>query len=157
MDTIQKNIKDFEFYYLVELTRQKIKPLSRWEKPLPERTHRWLRRHGLYVEQIPRKTQSGNSLTETIFSTSENYTNLYQKNFSETLINNNSKSQELEGFLFGYPSCCIKQFIRHPHLRLPAMLFIFSRKVASHVRARKTVELIRLYYLHFWTIQPEIM
>jgi len=78
MDTIQKNIKDFEFYYLVELTRQKIKPLSRWEKPLPERTHRWLRRHGLYVEQIPRKTQSGNSLTETIFSTSENYTNLYQ-------------------------------------------------------------------------------
>jgi hypothetical protein len=54
MSQDQIKINEFEFYYLVELTRQKIKPLSRWEKPLSETTHRWLRRQGFYVDIIPR-------------------------------------------------------------------------------------------------------
>jgi len=115
MYTIQRDVKDFEFYYLVELTRQKIKPLSRWEKPLPERSHHWLRRHGLYVERIPRKTLSGKEIAETIFSASQYYTDFYQKKFSDTYISNSPKNQQLEGFLFGYPSCCVKEFIRHPY------------------------------------------
>ena len=52
MYKIQRNVKDFEFYYLLELTRLKIKPLSRWEKLLPEQSHHWLRRHGLYRVKI---------------------------------------------------------------------------------------------------------
>jgi len=108
-------VKDFEFYYLVELTRQKIKPLSRWEKPLPEKTNHWLRDNGLYVESIPRKTLSGKEVAETIFSTSGNYIDFYQKKFSHTLINKSAESQKLEGFLFGYPYCCVEQFILHPY------------------------------------------
>jgi len=111
----KRKIQDFEFYYLFELTRQKIKPLSRWEKPLPDQMYHWLRGHGLQVEMIPRKTLSGKAVTETIFSTSRSYTDLYQKKFSNTFISNNAESQELEGFLFGYPSCCVKQFIHYPY------------------------------------------
>lgn len=111
----KRKIQDFEFYYLFELTRQKIKPLSRWEKPLSDQMYHWLHGHGLQVEIIPRKTLSGRGVTETIFSTSRSYTDLYQKKFANTVLSNGAENQELEGFLFGYPSCCVKQFIHYPY------------------------------------------
>ncbi len=109
-------LDDFEFFYLVELTRQKIKPLSRWEKPLAKETQRWLQRQGLYVASIPRKTLSGKRIVETVFSTSQRYTDFYQHKFHNELINKNPQFQSLEGFLFGYPSCCVQQYIRRPYL-----------------------------------------
>ncbi len=112
---IKRTIKDFEFYYLAELTRQKIKPLSRWEKKLPENACRWLKHNGLSVETTPRKTLSGKDVVETIFSTSTNYLDLYQRRFNHTLINMRAENQRLEGFLFGYPSCCVEKFIKHPY------------------------------------------
>ena len=115
MNHIRGTIKDLEFYYLAELTRRKIKPLSRWEKEIPEKTCRWLRHRGFTVEKIPRKTMSGNKVVETIFSTSSNYLDLYQKRFSHTCINRHPENQRLEGFLFGYPSCCVERFILHPY------------------------------------------
>jgi hypothetical protein len=108
-------VKDFEFYYLVELTRRKIKPLSRWEKPLSERECHWLRGHGLHAEIIPRSTLSGRQVVETIFSKSSRYTDLYKNKFANMRINKSAESQRLEGFLFGYPSCCVRQFIHHPY------------------------------------------
>jgi hypothetical protein len=115
MNKIKRTIKDFEFYYLTELTRQKIKPLSRWEQKLPEKTCRWLKHNGFSVERIPRKTLSGKDVVETIFSTSANYLDLYRRRFSHTLINKRAENQRFEGFLFGYPSCCVEQFIQHPY------------------------------------------
>ena len=74
---MQIKIKDFEFFYLVELTRQKIKPLSRWEKPLNETALQWLRSQGFYVEVIPRKTLLRKQVFETIFSTTSHYIDFY--------------------------------------------------------------------------------
>ena len=115
MNKHKSTVKDFEFYYLAELTRQKIKPLSRWEKALPLKAIHWLKQNGLFVKKIPRKTQSGKKVVETLFSTSSNYLELYRRKFSHTLINKDAATQRLEGFLFGYPSCCVEQFIRHPY------------------------------------------
>ena len=115
MVQISRQVKEFEFYYLAELTRQRIKPLSRWEKPLPQRANQWLRHNGLHVERISRKTLSGKTIAETVFSASSKYTDVYQRKFSNTFICKSAENQKLEGFLFGYPSCCVRQFIRHPY------------------------------------------
>ena len=37
---------DFELFYLIELTKQKVKPLSRWEKPISEQTRDYIRNQG---------------------------------------------------------------------------------------------------------------
>ena len=116
MSQDQSKIKDFEFYYLVELTRQKIKPLSRWEKPLSETTRHWLRRQGFYVEIIPRKTLLRKQIFETVFSTSSRYVDLYHNKFSNTPLRKDPLTQKAEGFLFGYPSCCVRQFIQQPYI-----------------------------------------
>ncbi len=115
MNKHKRTIEDFEFYYLVELTRQRIKPLSRWEKALPPKASHWLKHNGLFVEKIPRMTLSGKEAVETIFSRSANYLDFYQRRFSHTFMNRSAENQRLEGFLFGYPSCCVEQFIDHPY------------------------------------------
>lgn len=106
---------DFELCYLAELTLQRIKPLSRWEKPLDRRAVRWLKRRGFSVETVKRKTRMNRPVSETVFSLSSRYVDLYAKKFAGTPINHNPETRQLEGFLFGYPSCCVRQFIRHPY------------------------------------------
>jgi len=110
-------IDDFEFYYLVELTRQKIKPLSRYEKPLNRKTLRWLNRQGFYAGSVRRRLYSSKVIHETVFSKSMRYVDLYQRKFDQTPLCNNSTQKKLEGFFFGYPSCCVGQFIRKPYAR----------------------------------------
>ncbi|MGD8778173.1 MAG: T9SS type A sorting domain-containing protein [Ignavibacteria bacterium] len=116
MQTKKSYSKDeFEFYYLIELTKQKIKPLSRWEKPVSNHQRNILKRHGLFVEVVPRKTLIGRRVYETVFSTSSRYTNYYSKKFANAYFSKAHTEQKLEGILFGYPSCCVKQFIEHPY------------------------------------------
>lgn len=107
--------KLFEFYYLTELTLQKLKPLSRWEKPLDEKYQRWLKYKGLCIEIIPRKTILGKTVHETVFSTSSRYVDFYKGKFYNLHLKKTVLNQKLEGFLFGYPSCCVNQFIKHPY------------------------------------------
>jgi hypothetical protein len=107
---------DFEFYYLVELTKQKIKPLSRWEKQLTENGKKWVLDQGLYIDTVIRKTLINQQIVETIFSTSSNYLNFYKRKFNHKLLRKNVSTQKLEGFLFGYPSCCVRQFINKPYI-----------------------------------------
>ena len=75
--------RDFEFYYLVELTKQKIKPLSRWEKPLNDTSIKWIQDQGLIVETVPRKTLLKKEIIETIFSTSSHYLDYYHLKFNK--------------------------------------------------------------------------
>ena len=105
----------FEFYYLTNLTLQKLKPLSRWEKPLEEKHVRWLRLKGFFTDTIPRKTLLGKTVYETIFSTSSRYVDFYKRKFYNLNLRKTVSNQKLEGFLFGYPSCCVNQFIKHPY------------------------------------------
>jgi len=121
--------KQFEFYYLVELTRERIKPLSRWEKPVNKKIRKWLRRQGFFVEIVPRKTLLKRTVFETVFSLSSRYVDYYYKKFVNASLRLRSEKNKMEGFLFGYPSCCVQQFIQHPyhpnHLRREDQSLLF--------------------------------
>ncbi len=112
----QNQIKNFEFYYLTELTKQKIKPLSRIEKQISRKAIRWLKKQGLFVDLVQRKALNDHRIIETIFSTSGRYIQFYRNRFENTLLHKNTDEMQLEGFLFGYPSCCVHQFIQKPYI-----------------------------------------
>ncbi len=103
---------DFELAYLAFLTCEGIKPLSRWEKPLDNNGFELLQRMGLLAKQIRRTVKTGKEVVETIFSRLPGYIQLYQQRFENTPIDKSPQTQRFEGFLFGYPACCVDQFIR---------------------------------------------
>jgi len=108
---------DFELAYLALLTRQGLKPLSRWEKPLDDRGLEALQQIALLTKQIQRTVKTGKQVTETIFSISPGYIQLYEKRFADTPIDKSAQTQRFEGFLFGFPPCCVDEYIRHPYIK----------------------------------------
>jgi hypothetical protein len=106
---------DFELAYLAVLTREGLKPLSRWEKSLTDKNLELLRRIGLITKQVRRTAKSSKKVIETIFSRAPIYIQLYEQAFENTSIDKSVRTQLFEGFLFGYPSCCINQYIRKPY------------------------------------------
>jgi len=121
---------DFELAYLVLLTWEGLKPLSRWEKPLDDSGLELLRRMGLLTRQVQRTVKSGQTVIETIFSRTPAYIQLYERSFSGTPINKSARTQRIEGFFFGYPACCIEQYIRKPYA--PNNLTDQDRKILFH-------------------------
>ena len=113
---------DFELAYLAILTCEGIKPLSRWEKPLDKAGLELLQQIGLLTRQIKRTVKTGAEVIETIFSRTPGYTQLYEQRFGNTPIDKSAQTQRFEGFLFGYPPCCVEQYIRQPYAsnNLPA-------------------------------------
>lgn len=108
---------NFHLLYLALLTKERIKPLSRWEKPLSKNEIILLKKLGLKVNRIERKTLTGKSTYEFIFSKSYNYLNYYQKNFDHTLLSQSGTNMRKQGFLFGYPSCCVENFIHNGYTK----------------------------------------
>jgi hypothetical protein len=106
---------DFELAYLVMLTREGIKPLSRWEKPLADEGLELLKRMDLITKRVRRTVKTGKEFVETIFSRTLAYLRLYEQAFGNTPIDKSAPTQRLEGFLFGYPPCCVNQYIRKPY------------------------------------------
>ena len=106
---------DFELAYLVLLTIDGLNPLSRGEKPLDNTGAALLSQTGLLVKQIRRTVKTGNEITETIFSRTPAYLELYEQRFSNKPIDKSADTQKFEGFLFGYPPCCINEYIRAPY------------------------------------------
>jgi hypothetical protein len=106
---------DFELAYLVLLTTEGFKPLSRWEKHLNENGLELLRGMDLLVSQIRRKVKVGSDVIETIFSRNPAYIQLYEESFGNDAIDKSERAQRLEGLLFGYPSCCVNQYILKPY------------------------------------------
>ena len=94
---------------------QGIKPLSRWEKPLQDRDIALLGELELLTSRIPRTVKNGNTITETIFSRTGGYIQLYESHFAGTLVNKSPATQRIEGFLFGFPPCCVDQYIKQPY------------------------------------------
>jgi hypothetical protein len=125
---------DFELAYLALLTREGLKPLSRWEKPLDDHGLKLLQQIGLLTKQIRRTVKTGKKVTETIFSVSPGYIQLYENRFADTPIDKSPATVRFEGFLFGFPPCCVDQFIRHPYIKngldpqLQKILFHWSCK-----------------------------
>jgi len=108
---------DFELAYLALITCEGLKPLSRWEKPLDDDGLELLHQIGLLTKQIRRTVKTGKVILETIFSTSAGYIQLYEKRFAGTPIDKSAQTQRLEGFLFGFPPCCVDEYIRHPYAK----------------------------------------
>jgi len=106
---------DFELAYLAVLTREGLKPLSRWEKSLTDGDLELLQRTGLITKQVRRTVKTGREVVETIFSRTPAYIKLYEQAFGNTPIDKSAQTQQFEGFLFGYPPCCVNQYIRKPY------------------------------------------
>jgi hypothetical protein len=106
---------DFELAYLALLTREGLKPLSRWEKPLDTGGLELLQQLGLLTKQIRRTVKTGKEIIETIFSRLPGYVSLYEQRFADTPIDKSAETQRLEGFLLGYPACCVDAYIRRPY------------------------------------------
>ncbi len=106
---------NFDLAYLALLTREGIKPLSRWEKPLDSAGLKLLEQLGLLTKEIRRAVKTGKEIIETIFSRLPGYIQLYQERFADTPIDKSPETQRLEGFLFGYPACCVDAYIRRPY------------------------------------------
>ena len=106
---------NFELAYLALLTREGLKPLSRWEKPLENNELELFKEINLPAKRITREVKSGNKVYEIIFSRSRAYLKLYEDKFQNTFIDKSPESQQFEGFLFGYPPCCIEKYILKPY------------------------------------------
>ena len=117
--TTVRHLKDIDeqLAYLVLLTCEGIKPLSRWEKPLEENGLNLLEGMGLVTKQIRRTVKTQKEIIETIFSRSPGYIRAYEARFADTPIDKSPQARRFEGFLFGYPPCCVEQFIRHPYAK----------------------------------------
>lgn len=117
--SVVRQLKDIDkqLAYLGLLTCEGIKPLSRWEKPLDEEVLNLLENMGLVTKQIRRTVKTGKEVIETIFSRSPGYIWAYESRFADTPIDKSPATRRFEGFLFGFPPCCVEQFIRHPYAK----------------------------------------
>lgn len=125
---------DFELAYLAALTREGLKPLSRWEKSLTDDDLVLLQRMGLLTRQVRRSVKTGREIVETIFSRTPAYIQLYEQAFGNTPIDKSAGTQRFEGFLFGYPPCCVNQYIRKPYA--PNNLTQHQQKILFHWACR---------------------
>ncbi|HEX37731.1 MAG TPA: hypothetical protein ENG70_02590 [Candidatus Cloacimonetes bacterium] len=107
------NDDSFQLLYLALLTSGKVKPLSRWEKGLDHQKKKMLQRFDLSIEPVTRICANGKKLHEFVFSKSARYSGSYREHFNNRILQNTQEDKRIEGFFFGYPSCCVENFIHH--------------------------------------------
>ncbi|MCK4236495.1 MAG: hypothetical protein KAX38_05205, partial [Candidatus Krumholzibacteria bacterium] len=106
----------FELSYLALLTRYRLKPLSRWEEALSPRQIDILSSLGLEVAEIDRMTLLNRRLPRVVFSVSGHYVDEFRRRFSGKRLKHSPRATRVEGWFFGYPSCCVEQFTRKPYV-----------------------------------------
>ncbi len=106
---------DCQLAFLAMLTISGIKPASRWEKALDATLIDCLRRLGLHVSQVRRTVANGAQVTETLFSKSHAYVEVYVSRWDGMPLDKAPETVQLEGFLFGYPPCCVEEYITNPY------------------------------------------
>ncbi len=112
---IQLKAMDLELAYLAALTLEGLKPVSRWESPLSLEQLSPLSELGLVYRQIPRKVASGDVILENIFSVTSSLLDVYERLFRNRPIDKSPATQKAEGYLFGFPPCCIDVYIQQPY------------------------------------------
>ncbi|OYV03076.1 hypothetical protein CGW93_02590 [candidate division bacterium WOR-3 4484_18] len=110
---------DFDLAYLAMLTKERIKPMSRWEKPVDKKKHQILKRYGLHTAIVTRKLMNGTPVYETIFSTKQQYIDYYMRRFDNKPVANSKDDSIIEGLLFGYPYCCVENFVTNGYTPNP--------------------------------------
>jgi len=103
---------DFELAYLALLTLQGLKPMSRWEKPMDEPGLEALKQLGLHPQPIRRTVRMGTAFEETIFGLARGYLQAYANHFANQPVDKSAETVRIEGFLFGYPPCCVAQYVK---------------------------------------------
>jgi len=113
---------DPQLAYLAVLTAHGVKPLSRWEKPLEQKQLDLMHQLALKTASVRRTVKTGKEIFESVFSPTPAYIQLYQNRFADSPIDKSALTQHLEGFLFGFPPCCVDQYIKTPYAKnnLPA-------------------------------------
>ncbi len=104
---------DFELACLALLTHQGLKPISRWPEPLERHALQALERLDLQVRRVRRTVRAGRPFDETIFGRSMGYLDVYAAHFADRPVDQSAETLRIEGFLFGYPPCCVAQYIKH--------------------------------------------
>ncbi|UCF06477.1 MAG: T9SS type A sorting domain-containing protein [bacterium] len=105
----------FELAYLALLTTEKLKPLSRWESSLEQEQIDVLRGCGLDVMTIDRSTMLRRLVPRVIFSTSRRLLEAYHGRFNGRRLRHSPGITKVEGWFFGYPSCCVERFVEKPY------------------------------------------
>lgn len=108
---------EFDLAYLMMLTQQGLKPLSRWENSLPPDAEGWMGEMGLKVREVRRRAQRGGGIQEFVFSPSDQHLDLYAARFEGRPIDCSPETRRFEGLLFGYPSCCVESYVRNGYAR----------------------------------------
>ncbi|MBN1126014.1 MAG: hypothetical protein JXA82_13485 [Sedimentisphaerales bacterium] len=89
--------------------------MSRWEKSLGSEPIKLLQQLGLYVVQVHRTALNGTEVKETLFSTTKAYIEIYKNRWEGQLLDKSPQTVRFEGFLFGYPPCCVEAYIENPY------------------------------------------
>lgn len=108
---------DDQLATLAALTVKGIKPLSRYEKALDTNAMNLLKGLGLDVETVKRTVRTGKEVQETLFSCLPGYLAAYHKAFQGQPIDKSPETIRFEGFLFGFPPCCVDTFIKSPYIK----------------------------------------
>lgn len=106
---------DFELAYLALLAREGLKPMSRWERPPTGHERDLLARMGLVTSEARRTVKTGRQVVETLFALSPGYLGAYERRFADRPIDKSPETIRLEGFLFGYPPCCVERYLEQPY------------------------------------------
>lgn len=109
-------VAEFDLLYLALLTKQQVKPLSRWEKKFGPDEIKALKSLGLKTRSIERRLESERRIEELVFSKSDEAIEAYAEAFERRRVDNSFDTALLEGKLFGYPECCVKSFATHGYL-----------------------------------------
>jgi hypothetical protein len=144
----------FNISYLALLTRERVKPLSRWEGRFSRRQVKALRHLGLKTDTVDRPLLNGGTTSELIFSPSSRYLDLYRRKYHRRPITKDRRTVTDEGFLFGYPHCCVVNFAENgyadneftgrgqeilfhwacPECRATPQLLPYYRRIHDHCR-----------------------
>lgn len=121
---------EFELLYLGLLTKEQVKPLSRWEGEFRRTEIKALKSLGLKTKRVQRHLASGRMSEELVFSEDAEMISAYANAFAKKPIDHSRQTALLEGSLFGYPECCVNSFATHGYV--PNGLSKEDQKILFH-------------------------
>ncbi len=107
--------RDEDLAFLAQLTSTGLKPLSRFERALTDPLRSELVALGLSVASSSRRTEAGGVVEETIFSRHGALLEIYRGAFLGQSLRLSPELGRLEGYLFGFPPCCVAAYIKRPY------------------------------------------
>lgn len=154
MQPFARTSPELELAYLALLTHEGLKPMSRWEGPFDPATEARLLAMGLRTRVVERRASSGRQVPELLFARSTACLDAYARGWDQTPLERNQAAARLEGLWFGYPSCCVENYVHQgyapnglpdadqsllfhwacPHCRLTSLLLPHYRRIHEAAR-----------------------